>query len=426
MSAGATASTGRRFYYGWWVVFASASIVFLTGGTFFYGFGLLVSPLTAEFGWSRAALSAAFSLRTEVGGLAAPVVGFAVDRVGVRRLMIGGVVTVAIGFIALSQVQSLAAFYAAVVVIAIGTSASGGGGATVAIAHWFRRQRGRALGLFSFGGGMSGVLVIVFAWLISEFGWRDALIIAAVSQLILGVPLALSIRNRPEDMGLPVDGFSAAGDDSAEESLTEDEGYTTVEALRSFLFWRLAIAVALGNFATTSVVVHQVPFFVDSVGMSTGLAAASVTIMTTLSLAGRLAFGYLADYFPKRIIMAAAMLLIALSLALLASVYHPWQVVYFLPLYSFGFGGSIPARSTIQAEYFGLRSFGAIQGLTLTVATLGGVAGPILAGWLYDTTESYRLAFLLLSAGCLVSVPLVFWAKPVPPRRRPLAPLAGA
>jgi len=81
----------RRFYYGWWIVFASATIVFLSAGTFFYGFGLLVGPLTDEFGWSRAAVSAAFSLRTEVGGVAAPLVGFGVDRVGVRRLLIVGV-----------------------------------------------------------------------------------------------------------------------------------------------------------------------------------------------------------------------------------------------------------------------------------------------------------------------------------------------
>ena len=99
----ASSNLGRRFYYGWWIVFASATIVFLSAGTFFYGFGLLVTPLTAEFGWSRAALSAAFSLRTEVGGVAAPIVGFAVDRVGVRRLLIAGVWVVALGFVLLSR-----------------------------------------------------------------------------------------------------------------------------------------------------------------------------------------------------------------------------------------------------------------------------------------------------------------------------------
>ena len=85
------------FFFGWWVVFASAAIVFLTGGTFFYGFGALFNPIVNEFGWSRASVSFAFSLRSEVGGLAAPVFGFMVDRVGSRRLMVVGVVVVAAG-----------------------------------------------------------------------------------------------------------------------------------------------------------------------------------------------------------------------------------------------------------------------------------------------------------------------------------------
>ncbi len=72
-----------------------------------------------------------------------------------------------------------------------------------------------------------------------------------------------------------------------------------------------------------------------------------------------------------------------------------------------GFGGSIPVRPAFQAEFFGLRAFGAIQGLAFTIATLGGLVGPVFAGWLYDMTDSYRLAFVILSAGSLLAVPLV-------------------
>ena len=116
----------RSFFYGWWVVFASAVIVFLTGGTFFYGFSALFNPIEDEFGWNRASIAFAFSLRSEVGGIASPAVGYLVDRVGARRLMMGGVVLVAIGFALLSRVDSLVTFYGAVIVIAIGMSATGG------------------------------------------------------------------------------------------------------------------------------------------------------------------------------------------------------------------------------------------------------------------------------------------------------------
>jgi len=401
-------------FYGWWVVFAVASIVFLSAGTFYYGFGLLVGPLTEEFGWSRAAISAGFSLRTEVGGIAAPVVGFAVDRVGVRRLTITGVVVVAAGFILLSQAQSLAAFYVAVVIIAVGGSATGGATGAVVISHWFQRLRGRALGLMTLGGGISGVTAVLFALLISEYGWRNALVLAGTFQLLLCAPLAWTIRNRPLDLGLSPDGDALPPPLAAGLPATAGEsamGMGSGQALRSSRFWRIALAFALSNYATTAVIVHQVPFLTDNVGMSEGSAAASLTAMTAISIAGRLGFGTAADRHSKAAVAAAAFTCTAAGLLLLATVQEAWQLAYALPLFGLGFGGAVPLRSAIQAEYFGLRAFGAIQGLLLTITTVGAFAGPVLAGFLYDTTETYRPAFLLLAAGPALSVPLVLSTK---------------
>jgi sugar phosphate permease len=405
----ATAVTHRTgFFFGWWVVFACAAIVFLTGGTFFYGFGALFNPIVNDFGWSRASVSFAFSLRSEVGGLAAPVVGFMVDRVGSRRLMVAGVVLVALGFVLLSRIESLWGFYGAVVVIAIGMSATGGPVGMVAIAHWFRRQRGRALAAMTVGAGTSGVMVLVLAGLISAVGWRDALVIMAAVQLIVCVPLAMSVRNSPEEMGLAPDGDPFPSPSTGEaRSNHMMEGLTVSEAVRSGTFWKMSIASGLASLGMIAIVVHQIPFFTSSVGLSEGMAAASVTVMTLLSLIGRLGFGHLADTMDKRFVMAAAYGLTGLALLLYASVYEPWQVIYVLPVFALGFGGSIPVRPAFQAEYFGLRAFGAIQGLAFTIATLGGLAGPVFAGWVYDVTESYRPAFMLLSIGSMLAVPLV-------------------
>jgi sugar phosphate permease len=417
----ATAVSERTgFFFGWWVVFASAAIVFLTGGTFFYGFGALFNPIVNEFGWSRASVSFAFSLRSEVGGLAAPIVGFMVDRVGSRRLMVAGVALVALGFVLLSRVESLWAFYGAVIVIAIGMSATGGPVGMVAIAHWFRKRRGRALAVMTVGAGASGVMVLVLAALISAFGWRDALVIMAVVQLAVCLPLAMSIRNRPEDMGLLADGEPFVQTEEGEVPKPRvAEGLTASEALRTSSFWKMSIAGALTNLGVIAIVVHQIPFFTSSVGLSEGLAAATVTAMTLLSLLGRLGFGYLADTMDKRHVIAACFGITALSLLLYATIYEGWQVLYVLPLFALGFGGSIPLRPAFQAEYFGLKAFGAIQGLAFTIGTLGGLLGPVFAGWMYDVTESYRLAFVLLSIGSFVSVPLVLSiGRPVPARER--------
>jgi len=409
VAAAVTERTG--FFFGWWVVFASAAIVFLTGGTFFYGFGALFNPIVNEFGWSRASVSFAFSLRSEVGGVAAPVVGFMVDRVGSRRLMMIGVTLVALGFVLLSRVESLWGFYGAVIVIGLGMSATGGPVGMVAIAHWFKRQRGRAFALMTVGAGTSGIMVLVIEVLISSFGWRDALVIIAVAQLAVCFPLAMSVRNRPEELGLAADGepltLADAIPGEAPRPPKVAEGMTVREAVRSSSFWKLSLALALTNVGTIAVIVHQIPFFTSSVGVAEGLAAASVTVMTLLSLVGRLGFGQLADSVDKRWVMAAAFALSGLSLLLFATIYEGWQIIYALPVFALGFGGGIPVRPAFQAEYFGLRAFGAIQGLAFTVATIGGLLGPVFAGWMYDTTESYRLAFVILSIGSLLAVPLM-------------------
>jgi MFS family permease len=112
--------------------------------------------------------------------------------------------------------------------------------------------------------------------------------------------------------------------------------------------------------------------------------------------------------------MAGAFALSGVALLLFATIYEGWQIIYALPVFALGFGGGIPVRPALQAEYFGLRAFGAIQGLAFTVATIGGLLGPVFAGWMYDTTESYRLAFVILSGGSLLAVPLVLsMRKPV-------------
>lgn len=412
MSIGTLVASRTGFFFGWWVVFASAAIVFLTGGTFFYGFSALFNPIVREFGWSRAAVAFAFSLRTEVGGLAAPLVGFLVDRLGSRRLMVIGVILVVLGFVAMSRMQSLWAFYGAVVLIAVGMSACAGPVGIVAVAHWFRRRRGRALAVLAMGTGTSGVMVVVLALLISAFGWRDALLIIAVLQLAICLPLALSIRNRPEDLGLRPDGDIVeepvdTPDVVATPGAGEPAGLTVRQALRASAFWRMALAVGLGNAGAMAIIVHQIPFFTSSVGLSEKVAAASVTGMTLASLTGRFGFGYFADVLDKRLVMAGSHAVLALAVLLFATVYEFWQLFLVLPLFGLGWGGIIPVRPALQAEVFGLRAFGAIQGLVFTIATVGALIGPVFAGWMYDRTESYRLAFVILAAVAFLGAPLI-------------------
>ena len=103
----------------------------------------------------------------------------------------------------------------------------------------------------------------------------------------------------------------------------------------------------------------------------------------------------------------AAYALLALAVLLFATVYEPWQILLALPLFGLGWGGIIPTRPSLQAEVFGLRAFGAIQGLVFTVGTIGGLSGPVFAGFMYDQTESYRLSFVILAAFGFLAVSLI-------------------
>lgn len=406
-----------NLYYGWWIVASTATILFIASGAFFYGFGALFNSLLAEFGWKRSVISLGFSLRAEVGGIAAPLVGFLVDRVGARRLMVVGVTLVGLGFLALSRINSLWSFFGAVTLIALGMSAAGGTVATVTVAHWFERKRGRALSLLYTGSGCAGAMVLLLTWLISAYGWRSALVITAF--IIWGVclPLALTVRNQPEEYGLLPDGVAppprpgppgetplaaaAAGGVSPAA-----RGLPLAQALRSPAFWLMAIAVSLAQLSVNSILVHQFPYL-TGLGFSEGVAALTVTGVAFISLTGRLGLGLLSDFVDKRKLLAVALLLQAAGVFVLAGAHSGWQIILFLFIFSPGFGGTVPLRAALQAEYFGRRSFGAILGSMETIRTLGTVVGPVLVGGMFDIMGTYRPAFLLVASLTLLAIPLV-------------------
>jgi len=321
------------FFYGWWIVVASGSIVLFGGGTFFYSFSALVGPLEDHFGWRRALIAAGFSARTLVGGLVAPAVGHLADRLGPRRVLMVGVLLVGAGFVLFGQVQSVWMFFAAVIVIAIGMGASGPAVTQTAVARWFRKKVGRAMAVMSLGAGISGFMAVVTVTLISAFGWRSALVILGIILWAVCIPLALTVRDRPQDMGLLPDGEPSSGSDELASGkgetavqaeglagLTaepEGEGLIVREALRTRAFWLLAIAISLLQMASLGAVAHGIAFMEDEVGFSRQGAALVAMGLPIVSLPGRVIFGWLADYVEKRWVLAAACLLQGLGLGYL-------------------------------------------------------------------------------------------------------------
>lgn len=401
--------TFPHVYEGWLVVSSSAFIIVMIGAFFFYGLGTIFNPVKEEFGWSSASTALAFSLRSEVQGIGAPLVGYLVDRIGPQPVLLAGIVLMSGGLLGMSFMQNLWQFYLAMVIIALGISSAGGPVGLVATATWFETRRARAMSFMTVGGGISGLLVPLVAVLVNQIGWRDSLRVMSVSLLILGVAAGLNVRNRPRHHPQPMDGTPLVDGEEPEQAV--EWGVPAARAFRSRAFLMISFGQASVMFAVTAIMVHQIPFLEDK-GVSSAAAALTITIFTLTSLTGRLGFGFLADQYDKRLILTISVMLAAVGMPLLAFVENVWQAIVVLMIIAPGFGGMVPVRPAVLADYFGTRSFGAVNGMGVLIMTFGSFGGPWLVGYIVDRTGNYDTGWLLCAGVAALAMPLMYFARP--------------
>src|SRR6185295_15187549 len=169
-------------------------------------FGIYVAVLVDEKGWSKTSISGAAALKSTEVALLGPVLGWAVDRFGSQGIARAGVVLFGIGFILLSRIETLAGFYGAFVIVALGSSMFSNFIMSVAIIQWFEKRRARALSALQFGGAVGGLFIFLVAWSVEAFGWRATAFGSGVIAILVGWPLARLIRSKPEEVGETVDG----------------------------------------------------------------------------------------------------------------------------------------------------------------------------------------------------------------------------
>ena len=406
----------RRVFYGWYIVAASVGLNFYLSIVFFQGFQVFFLPILNEFGWSRAVTSGAFSLRQLESGLLAPFIGFLVDRWGPRKIILTGVVLGAAGMIMMGFINSLWTFYAAFLLASLGTSGSSHGVSwSAAVANWFDRLRGRALGIAMMGPVVGGPFVVVVAILNGWLGWRSALILLGIGMLVVGIPLGMVARSRPEKYGLLPDGDTHPRTDESQSASWQSAGYghsdgmTVAEAVATREFWLLMVLFASMFMGISGLMVHLIPMMED-MGYSSAQAAAILGIMFLLSGFGRVGAGFLADTldFVKVMVGLIAFQIIGLLLLVMIGPGQIWLVGLFLLLFGIGFGGTIPLRPFLMMQIFGPHSFGALQGLVQGGAIGAGMVGPVFYGWVFDTRGSYDLAIYASITTIMISLPLLF------------------
>ena len=419
----------RGVFYGWWIVIAGSISQGYTSGTFWQGFGAFFDPIVDQFGWGRATTSAAVSLQRTESGMISPFVGWFIDRFGPRRVMLAGILATGLGFVMLSRINSLWQFYLAFTIITLGLSFGTFLVITTTVANWFVSKRTKAMSVMSAGSAIGGLLVPALVWLIATTDWRTGLLAVGIGFWVMGIPVSLVMRSRPEDYNLLPDGVplesgdtSSEGESGAASGRRREVTYTTREAMRTRVFWQLVLAMGAGQLII-SATVHQIPAL-TSFGISRGVAGMVILGVSLMSLAGRIAAGWLGDSLDKRHFIAVSFALQFIGTLIFCYTSSYWHLAGFIIFWGIGFGASIPVRFAMLADYFGRRSFGTIMGIMMTFSTVFGVIGPVFVGWMFDVRGNYREPFLIMAVSILISIPLILTlSKPgaplnIPGRRR--------
>jgi MFS family permease len=399
----------RRPYYGW-VLVATLGVTEMTSwGVLYYAFTVFIDPLHAQFGWSRAALTGAFSLALVISGLAGVVVGRWLDHHGPRLLMTVDSAAAVLLIVAWAAVDSLLVFYLVWAAIGVVMAAVLYEPAFVVVTTWFRHQRGRALTLLTFVAGFASVIYIPLAGvLVTHQGWRGALVTLAIIVAVGTVPFhALLLRRRPEDLGLTPDGLTAATNTRAPKP---ERSLPTRTALRGATFWWLTAAFFLNTLGIGALFVHLVPYLTDR-GYSTAFAATVTGLVGVMALPGRLVLTPLGDRLPRSWVTCAIFVLQVVALLVLLLVHTALGVIGFVVLLGAGFGAVTPARAALVAEFYGPASYGSISGLMSFFLTPARGIGPVAAGVLYDVTGGYTMLLWLLTAASAVAAVAVVLAE---------------
>ena len=404
----------KKVFYGWWIVLSCFFISLFVGAVVFFGFTAFFEPIREEFGWSYTQISLAASLRGLEMGIFAPIAGVLVDRFGSRKLILWGMITLGIGFVLLGFTRALAMFYTCFVLIAFGAGGCTSVVTMTVVANWFQKNIGMALGIMASGFGAGGLIVPFIVRLIDSYGWRATVVLLGVGMWTLGIPLSFVIRNKPEQYGYLPDGEVPTVQHPTPEAQNQGKKTGLKEILKNQSFLCLNVVEIIRMITTTAVITHIMPYL-SSLGIPRPTAALVAAAIPLSSIIGRFGFGWLGDFVDKRYMQALAFACLGTGMFAFCYIKVTGVLFVFLLLFPTGFGGSMVLRGSIIREYFGRDSFGKLIGIVMGSASIGGIIGPTLAGWIFDILGSYRSIWFVFAGLIGLAVFLALRMKPVTP-----------
>jgi MFS family permease len=398
----------RNIFYGYIVVAAALLITTISHGAQ-YTFGIFFKPLLEQFGWTKAATSAAFSLYLVLYGLLGIFVGRLNDRFGPRLVVTICAFFLGLGYILMSRVSAIWHLYLFYGVL-IGVGMSGIWVPLIStMPRWFILRRGLMTGIVTSGSGIGTILLsLVAGSLITKYQWRLSYIMVGVGVLVILVLAAQFLRRDPKQMGLlPYNGDAI----KAESPGYIGEGVCFRKAVKTSQFWMLCAIFFCFGFDLYTVMVHIVAHAIE-LGIPALNAASIIAIVGGVNAASRIGTGNAGDRIGNIRCLTISFVLMTAALFLLTVASDMWQLSLFGVFFGLGYGGLAAMMSPVPAELFGLKSIGTIVGAVMCSFTLGGAIGPVLAGRISDITGSYHLAFLACAVVSVMGTILCVLIRP--------------
>jgi len=398
-----------RFYYGYAIVAASFIIMVIAQGLFIV-FGLFLNPLLAEFGWTRATISGAYSLSTVLSGVLGIAVGGLVDRFGPRIVVTVCGIFLGVGYLLMSQVNSIWQIYLFYGVIT-GVGLSGLWVPLISpISRWFDAKRSMMTGIVMSGMTIGGIVApLIISRLIVAYDWRQTFIIIGGVALFFIVLFAQFLKLDHRQLGQSPDG---AGEDTRTKSSPADIGYNLKEAARTGQFWLFLVILFCFGYGVLAIAVHIVPYIVG-LGISDVSAAGVMAVNNGVGIIGNFVVGgIIGDRIGNKKVLLIGFALAVASLVWLLPSKELWMLHVFAVVLGIAMGSIGTSESPLVARLFGLKNHGLIYAVVVLGFTGGGAVGPLVTGYIYDVTGSYYNAFLACIAFMVAGLILTVFLKP--------------
>jgi len=376
-------------------------------GTTQFVFGLFIIPFEEEFGWSRTQVNLALTFGGITSSLISPLIGNTLDKYGPRKTMIISISLVAMGFLLRSQTQNLTSLYIFTILMFLGVPGSTIMPASKLIITWFPKTTGRMMGGVTSGNNLGSAFAVpAIATLLTIFGWRLTHLIIGLSLIILLLIILFIVKDDNKKL------ISQKYPSRKKDQSISPKSKVLENIYRNQIFWLIIIGMTLQQFLRFGVVSQLIPHF-DQIGLSLSMASGLMIILSIGGASSKLIFGPLSEKITARIAFILIMILQTIGLLILLyseSIIFIWTSITIMGL---GMGGVGALTPLVLSEIFGTKNLGQIIGVSRVGLVAPAIAGPILAGLIFDNYNNYKYLFwimiflLILSIICFILASII-------------------